>query len=101
MGARRRLTSHYGVLTIRHLIESLRLDARLEMILARGHDRSLPDALSTAECGQGRIRQVRAGRRQFFMDSHEIALARSQQIEDLLTGDWPFAQQRVSDHLKT
>src|SRR5450755_5168550 len=62
----------------------LHLHPWLKMILTRRHDRSLPDALSTAECGQGRIRQFRSGRRQFFMDSHEIPLARSQQVEDLL-----------------
>jgi hypothetical protein len=62
----------------------LHLHARLEVILPRRHDRCLSDALPAAERGQRRIRQRRAGRRQLLMDSHEIPLARCQEIEDLL-----------------
>ena len=68
----------------------LHLHARFEMILARRHDRRLSDALPAAEPGQRRIRQRRAGRRQFLMDSHEIPLAGDQKIEDLLPVGFGF-----------
>jgi hypothetical protein len=68
----------------------LHLHARLEVILARRHDRCLPDALPAAECGQRRIRQRRAARRQFLMDSHEIPLAGNQKLEDLLPVGFGF-----------
>ena len=54
------------------------------MVLACGHNRSLPDALSAAECGQRLIRQHRSAHLQLLMDSHEIPLAGSQKIQDLL-----------------
>ena len=65
----------------------LHLDARLEVILARGHNRRLPNALSAAERGQRLIRHLRSAFAQLFMDSHEIPLAGSQEIQDLLA-EW-------------
>ena len=62
----------------------LHLHTGIEMILARGHNRSLTDALPAAERSQRRIRQRRAAAYEFLMDSHEIPLAGSQKIEDLL-----------------
>ena len=62
----------------------LHLHPRFEVILARRHDRRLPDPLPPAESRERRIRQHRAARRQFLMDSHQIPLAGSQQIQDLL-----------------
>jgi len=62
----------------------LHFHAGLEVILARGHNRRLPDALPAAERGQSLIRQRRAAHRKLLMDSHEIALAGSQKIQDLL-----------------
>ena len=56
----------------------LHLDAGLEVIAAGGRDGRLSDALSAAERRQRLIRQRRAIGQQFFMDSHEIALARMQ-----------------------
>ena len=56
IGGRGGLSSHYGVLTIRCVIGSLRLLTRLKVILARRHDRCLSDALPAAERGQRRIR---------------------------------------------
>jgi hypothetical protein len=53
----------------------LHLHTGLEMILARGYNRRLPDALPAAECGQRLIRHRRSARLQFLMDSHEIPLA--------------------------
>ena len=50
----------------------LHLHAGLEMILARWHNRRLPNALSAAECGQRLIRQRGSARLEFLMDSHEI-----------------------------
>jgi hypothetical protein len=38
------------------------------------HNRSFPDILTAAECGERLVRQHRATRRQLLMDSHEIAL---------------------------
>ena len=64
----------------------LHLLARLEVILARRRDRRLSDALPPAERRQRRIRQRRAARHQFLMDSHEIPLARCQKLQDLLRG---------------
>src|ERR1039457_3192379 len=68
----------------------LHLYAWIEMILARGHDRSLTDALPAAECGQRWIRQFRAARRQFFMDSHEIPLAGGEKIQNQLPVGFGF-----------
>ena len=53
----------------------LHLHAGLEMVLARGHNRRLPDALSAAERGQRLVGHRRSARLQFLMDSHEIPLA--------------------------
>src|SRR5664280_853527 len=61
----------------------LHLHARLEVILARRHDRRLPDALPAAEPRQSLIGQCRAARHQLLMDPHEIPLARCQKFEDL------------------
>jgi len=68
----------------------LHLHARIEVILTGWHDRSLRDALPAAESGQRRIRQCRAVRRQFLMDSHEIPLAGNQQIQNLLPVGFGF-----------
>ena len=62
----------------------LHLDAWLEVIATGGHDWLLTDALPAAERGQRLIRQCRAVGPQLFMDSHEIAFARLQQLEDPL-----------------
>ncbi len=68
----------------------LHLLARFEMILASRHYWCLSDTLPAAKCGQRRIRQSRAGRRQFLMDSHEIALARVEKFENLLPVGFGF-----------
>ena len=68
----------------------LHLHARIEVILARRHDRGLADALPAAECRQRRIRQRRAARRKLLMDSHEIPLAGDPKIEDLLPVGFGF-----------
>ena len=62
----------------------LHFHAGLEVILARGHNRRLPDALPAAERGQSLIRQSRAAHLKLLMDSHKIPLAGSQKIQDLL-----------------
>ena len=46
---------------------SLRLLTRFEVVLARRHDRRLPDALPAAEGRQCGIRHRRAGCRQFYL----------------------------------
>ena len=71
----------------------LHLHTRFEMILARRHERCLSDALPAAKCAQRRIRQPRAARRQFLMDSHEIPLAGDPKIEDLLPAGFGFLRQ--------
>src|SRR5450759_1753065 len=68
----------------------LHLHARLEVILARGHDRRLSDALPAAEARQRLIGHRRAARLEFLMDSHEIPLARCQKIEDLFAVRFRF-----------
>lgn len=62
----------------------LQLYARLKVIPASRHNRSLSDALSSAESSQRLIGQQRAAGCQLLMDSHEIAFAGSQKVEDLL-----------------
>jgi hypothetical protein len=53
----------------------LHLHAGVEVILARGHNRRLPDPLPAAEPGQRLIRQRCSAHLEFLMDSHEIPLA--------------------------
>ena len=53
----------------------LHLHAGLEVILARGHNRRLPDALPAAERGQSLIRERRSAHLKLFMDSDKIAFA--------------------------
>ena len=77
----------------------LHLHARVEVILARRHNRGLPDALPAAESRQRRIRQGRAVRRQFLMDSHEIPLAGNPQIQDLLPVGFGFLRPLDFRHL--
>ena len=60
----------------------LHLHAGLEMILARGRNRRLPDALPAAERGQRLIRQSRAANLKFLMDS----LTRSSLRDPALSG---------------
>ena len=62
----------------------LHLYAWVKVILARRHDGDLSNTLPATERRQRRIRQRRAIRDQLLMDSHEIPLAGSQKIEDLL-----------------
>jgi hypothetical protein len=62
----------------------LHLLARLEVVPARRHEGCLPDSMSSAEGGQGGIRQRRAAGHQFFMDSHEVPLAGAEKLQDLL-----------------
>ena len=62
----------------------LPFDAGRELIAAGGHDGFLSDPFPAAERRQRWIREHGAGSRQFLMDSHEVALARGQQLEDLL-----------------
>ena len=68
----------------------LHLHTRLEVILARRHNRRLADPLPAAESRQRRIGQRCAGRHQILMDSHEIPLAGKQQIQDLLPVGFGF-----------
>jgi hypothetical protein len=75
----------------------LHLLARLEMILSRGHDGRLPDALLAAESRQRGIRQRRAAGRQLFMDSHQVPLAGAQELEDLLAVWFGFLGALVID----
>jgi len=75
IGGRGGLSSHYGVLTIRRIIGSLRLFAGRKLILARRHGRPIPNAMPPAERRQRGIRQLRAAFAQLLMDPHEIPLA--------------------------
>jgi hypothetical protein len=77
----------------------LHLHARFEMILARGHDGQLSDALPAAKGGQRRIRQHSAARRQFLMDPHEIPLAGVQKLEDLFAVGFRFLRPSDFRHL--
>ena len=55
-----------------------------ELVAAGRHNRRLPDSFPAAEGGERRIRERRARGHQFLMDSHEIAFALREQLEDLL-----------------
>src|ERR1035437_538870 len=68
----------------------LHLHAGIKVILSRGHDRCLSDALPAAECGQRLIRQRRSVRLQFLMDSHEILLAGAEKLQDPLPVGFGF-----------
>jgi len=58
----------------------LHLLAWREVVLARRHDRRLPDALLATESRERRIRQDRSLGCQFLMDSHEILLAAAEKL---------------------
>ena len=84
------LPSHYGVLTISRVIGSLRLLARIEVVLTRRHGRRLPDSMPATECRQRGIRHLRACGHEFLMDSHEIPLALFEKLQDLLPVGFGF-----------
>lgn len=68
----------------------LHLLTGVELVAAGGHDGLLPDSLAAAESGQRRIRQIRSGGNQIFMDPDEIPLAFREQVQDHLPVGFGF-----------
>src|SRR5207302_138966 len=68
-------SSHYGILLIRPVIVSLRLLARIEVILPDGFFGFMADALAPAKASEGLVGELRSGSQQLFVDAHQVALA--------------------------
>ena len=62
--------------------------SRIERIVAGGHFRFLPDAMTPAEGRQRRIGHLGSTARQFFMDPDQVAFVRGQQFQDLYPVDF-------------
>ena len=77
-------SSHYGILLIRPVIVSLRLLARIEVILPDGFFGFMADALAPAKASEGLVGELRSGSQQLFVDAHQVALAARVKLQDLV-----------------
>src|SRR5437879_10677789 len=76
-------SSHYGILLIRPVIVSLRLLARIEVILPDGFFGFMADALAPARASEGLVGELRSGSQQLSACARRVALAPRVKLEDL------------------